>query len=121
MALCFSTSFFSFFFFLLSFTFAEELFIPQVEAAVRAQQHQFNQYTSYAGPTGTALSEALRPSARPRPLNLNTQAKTAAAAAAAPYWYEAIAHQGRAAFNTNSTYQVYRNVKSYGAKGCVFV
>lgn len=35
----------------------------------------------------------------------------------APYWLENIKHQGLASFNSNSTYQIFRNVKDYGAKG----
>lgn len=38
----------------------------------------------------------------------------------APYWLENIKHQGLAPFNTNTTngtYQVFRNVKEFGAKG----
>ena len=35
---------------------------------------------------------------------------------ATPYWYEEIPHQGVAAFGP-AGYQVYRNVKDYGAKG----
>ncbi|KAL4069050.1 glycoside hydrolase family 55 protein, partial [Scleroderma citrinum] len=35
-----------------------------------------------------------------------------------PYWLEAIKHQGTSAFNPNpSSYQVFRNVKDFGAKG----
>ena len=34
-----------------------------------------------------------------------------------PFWLEQIKHQGTAAFNKNSTYQVFRNVKDFGAKG----
>lgn len=35
-----------------------------------------------------------------------------------PYWMETIKHQGTSAFNPNpSTYQVFRNVKNFGAKG----
>ncbi|KAL4069057.1 glycoside hydrolase family 55 protein [Scleroderma citrinum] len=35
-----------------------------------------------------------------------------------PYWMEAIKHQGTSAFNSNpSSYQVFRNVKDFGAKG----
>jgi hypothetical protein len=33
-----------------------------------------------------------------------------------PYWYETIKHQGISAFGPGG-YQVYRNVKDYGAKG----
>lgn len=36
----------------------------------------------------------------------------------APYWLEQIKHQGISAFNSApDTYQVFRNVKSFGAKG----
>jgi glucan 1,3-beta-glucosidase len=36
----------------------------------------------------------------------------------APYWLENIKHQGLASFNPNVTsYEVFRNVKDYGAKG----
>jgi hypothetical protein len=35
-----------------------------------------------------------------------------------PYWFEHIKHQGVAAFNSKpNEYQVYRNVKDFGAKG----
>lgn len=33
------------------------------------------------------------------------------------YWMEEIAHQGRASFNPDSSYQVFRNVKDFGAVG----
>ena len=96
----------------------EQLVIPQVQAAVNQQLQEFKQYTAYNGPTGTALSAALVPTPKPLIQVLSKQAAVAAATAA-PYWYESISHQGIAAFNTNTTYKVYRNVKSYGAKGYV--
>ena len=34
-----------------------------------------------------------------------------------PFWLEHIKHQGLAAFRNDSTYQVFRNVKDFGAKG----
>lgn len=34
-----------------------------------------------------------------------------------PYWLETIDHQGTSPFNSNSSYQVFRNVKDFGAKG----
>ena len=35
-----------------------------------------------------------------------------------PYWLETITHQGTSPFNPNpSSYQVFRNVKDFGAKG----
>lgn len=33
------------------------------------------------------------------------------------YWLEHIHHQGVSAFNTDRSYQVFRNVKDFGAKG----
>ncbi|KAJ3932252.1 MAG: exo-beta-1,3-glucanase [Lentinula lateritia] len=40
------------------------------------------------------------------------------AAASDPYWLESITHQGTAAYNADPTsYQVYRNVMDFGAKG----
>jgi len=35
----------------------------------------------------------------------------------ASYWLENIKHQGVASFNTDTGYQIFRNVKDYGAKG----
>ncbi|KAJ7739709.1 glycoside hydrolase family 55 protein [Mycena maculata] len=34
-----------------------------------------------------------------------------------PFWVEAIKHQGKAAYNQNTSYPVFRNVKDFGAKG----
>lgn len=35
-----------------------------------------------------------------------------------PYWLESIQHQGTSPFNPDpSSYQIFRNVKDYGAKG----
>ena len=35
-----------------------------------------------------------------------------------PFWLQNIKHQGKAAYNSNpSGYQVFRNVKDFGAKG----
>lgn len=40
------------------------------------------------------------------------------ASPADPYWLETIKHQGTSPFNPNpSSYQVFRNVKDFGAKG----
>lgn len=33
------------------------------------------------------------------------------------YWMEGIAHQGHASFNPDASYQVFRNVKDFGAVG----
>ncbi len=43
---------------------------------------------------------------------------TGTAAAGAPYWLQSIKHQGIAAFNAEpASYQVFRNVKDFGAVG----
>lgn len=40
------------------------------------------------------------------------------AAASDPFWLQSIKHQGTAAYNANpGSYQVFRNVKDFGAKG----
>lgn len=38
-------------------------------------------------------------------------------APSAPYWLEQIPHLGVAPFSPNGSYQVFRNVKDFGAKG----
>lgn len=65
---------------------------------------------------GTVLSSSLRAfslgSSCSAPLNGGT------AAPGDPYWLEIIQHQGTSAFNPNpSSYQVFRNVKDFGATG----
>ncbi|KAI1790568.1 exo-beta-1,3-glucanase [Ganoderma leucocontextum] len=48
----------------------------------------------------------------------STTGVTGTAAAGDPYWLQSIKHQGLAAFNANpSGYQVFRNVKDFGARG----
>ena len=34
-----------------------------------------------------------------------------------PFWLETIKHQGKSPFNPDKSYQVFRNVKDFGAKG----
>jgi|SRR5579862_407969 len=41
----------------------------------------------------------------------------AATPSCAPYWLELIKHQGVAAFNSDPSYKVFRNVKDFGAVG----
>ncbi|KAI9642597.1 hypothetical protein NHQ30_009402 [Ciborinia camelliae] len=49
---------------------------------------------------------------------INVTTTTNTSASAAPYWLEEITHRGVAPFNLNVTsYQVFRNVKDFGAKG----
>lgn len=96
----------------------EKLVIPAVQSAVALELAQFKAYTAYTGPTGAAKAAAA--AATPEVgIAALVQAASQAVTVAQPYWYESITHQGRAAFNTNTSYKVYRNVKDYGAKGCV--
>lgn len=41
----------------------------------------------------------------------------AAAAVKADFWMNEVEHQGLASFNPDKSYQVFRNVKDFGAKG----
>ena len=41
----------------------------------------------------------------------------AASSVRARFWMEDIAHQGKASFNPDASYQIFRNVKDFGAKG----
>lgn len=51
------------------------------------------------------------------PGNSSSYPQLPATAFCEPYWLENVKHQGVASFNSNSTYQVFRNVKDYGAAG----
>lgn len=94
----------------------QQFLIPEVQSAVAGGLEQFRDYVHYAGPTGAAASKlAATPSLKK--LVAPAPSASAAAAAAAPYWYEQIKHQGTSAFNPDTSYTVYRNVMSYGAKG----
>jgi glucan 1,3-beta-glucosidase len=48
----------------------------------------------------------------------STTSSAAASTSTCAYWLDNVKHRGIAAFNANpTTYQVYRNVKDFGAKG----
>lgn len=54
----------------------------------------------------------------PTPLDLQVEPKLdIAPAAASDYWVGSIKRQGAVAFGNGTDYQVYRNVKDFGAKG----
>ncbi|KAK5118314.1 hypothetical protein LTR62_002827 [Meristemomyces frigidus] len=82
--------------------------IPEIESFVASQLSRFSQWTHYPGPSPTFWSH---PSPSPtKPVVSPTST--------CDYWLADIKHQGIAAFNPNpSTYQVFRNVKDFGAKG----
>ncbi|KAI0444240.1 glycoside hydrolase family 55 protein [Xylaria telfairii] len=90
---------------------AEKLVIPAVEDAVSLQLAKFSEYYVDAANGTLDASDVLDARAYQDARGIEERQ-------AGSYWYEAIAHQGISAFNSNpTTYKVYRNVKDYGAKG----
>lgn len=86
----------------------------QVSVLRVSSTSSFAPVVTSAGPTGSASSALASSSTTKVVPNLGA----ATPAAAAPYWLESITHQGISAFNLNpASYQVFRNVKSFGAKG----
>ncbi|KAK4561740.1 hypothetical protein LTR86_004419 [Recurvomyces mirabilis] len=82
--------------------------IPEVEGFVASQLERFGQWTHYPGPSPTYWHHPSPSPTKPAPSPTNT----------CDYWLEDIKHQGLAAFNPDpSGYQVFRNVKDFGAKG----
>lgn len=110
--------------------------LPQVSSVVTSGLKAFHIDTAYHAPTIAASPSSIsNGSATASPKTHATQTEytdqtaivneathgnqaNGPAVADAPYWLANIAHQGRAAFNSNpSGYQVFRNVKDYGAAG----
>lgn len=91
--------------------------IPAVDRLVSSVMSSLAAYTEYTTPTGTATASV--PAATD--LNLTAQEFASAEAVGASWWLESIAHQGVAAFNSDPSYKVFRNVKDYGAKGMFLV
>ncbi|KAL9616659.1 MAG: hypothetical protein Q9160_008482 [Pyrenula sp. 1 TL-2023] len=104
--------------------------LPQVSSVVTSGLKAFHIDTAYHAPTiapsptldsnGSAVA-APKAFATPA-VNVNTTTygnrTFGPAVADTPYWLASIAHQGRAAFNSNpSGFRVFRNVKDYGAAG----
>lgn len=77
--------------------------IPEIINAVNEMLSQFSQYVHYNGPAHHVPAPFAKPAAQVTPNP--------------PYWFEQIKHQGVAAFNPNPSYQVFRNVKDFGAQG----
>jgi glucan 1,3-beta-glucosidase len=89
--------------------------VPEVKSVMSSMTASFAPAVTYAGPTGSASVE----------LKTSKSKKTSASAiptqSPAPYWLEQIKHQGISAFNpTPESYQVFRNVKDFGATGELF-
>ena len=83
---------------------------PEVSHYVHSMLNQFHHYTEYAGPSPTWWHQHPHPSPthphKPPPSD------------ECEYWYADIKHRGIAAFNPNpQSYEVFRNVKDYGAQG----
>jgi glucan 1,3-beta-glucosidase len=78
---------------------------PAVAAIVSEVQDKYSEYIKYNG----------TPAAAPVISAADTEASILPRQSTS-YWYENINHQGISAFGP-SGYTVYRNVKSYGAKG----
>ena len=86
--------------------------VPQVSAVVQSMTSTFYEAITYSGPTGSASAALKSSTSKAVPFI------SAATPVAATYWLEAMKHQGISAFNSNpATYQVFRNVKDFGAKG----
>ncbi|KAJ5974954.1 hypothetical protein N7481_008661 [Penicillium waksmanii] len=85
---------------------AAVLDIPSVDAAVAAALKEYGNYEAYTGPEKKAPSEA----------NAIKLKENTATLEDSSYWLESISHQGVSAFGT-SGYQVFRNVKDFGAQG----
>nr|OQO20319.1 hypothetical protein B0A51_12479 [Rachicladosporium sp. CCFEE 5018] len=83
--------------------------IPEIDRYVHSMLDKYNKYTKYPGPSPTYWQH---PSPRPtKPVPKPPVDKCS-------FWMENIKHQGVAAFNPSpSTYQVFRNVKDFGAQG----
>ncbi|KAJ6095063.1 hypothetical protein N7467_002576 [Penicillium canescens] len=95
---------------------AQLLEIPEMDDMINAAMRPFEQYTAFDAPTEIASIAA--PVESDAPVAQDVIVEAAAAAADTGYWLADIAHQGKAAFNSNpSGYTVFRNVKDYGAKG----
>jgi len=87
--------------------------VPQVPAVVQSMTSTFSDAVTYSGPTGSASAVLKSSTSKAIPF-----VAAATPAVAASYWLEAIKHQGISAFNANpASYQVFRNVKDFGAKG----
>ncbi|KAL0260589.1 hypothetical protein SLS55_004279 [Diplodia seriata] len=91
--------------------------IAEVQDMVDGMLDQFKEYATFQGADKAPLSINPHAESATSPNASTVIQKRATTPYCAPYWLENIKHQGKAAFNSNSSYVVFRNVKSYGAKG----
>lgn len=80
-----------------------ELHIPSVDAAVLNALNDYENYEAYDGP-------------QKKPPQMTNVTYDTLLTDAPSFWLESISHQGISAFGP-SGYQVFRNVKDFGAKG----
>ena len=84
---------------------------PLVHKYVESMMSEFHHYTDYPGPSPTWWHHHPHPPYPTHPIPHPPKDQC-------DYWLADIKHQGVAAFNPNpDTYQVFRNVKAFGAKG----
>jgi glucan 1,3-beta-glucosidase len=81
--------------------------IPEVDQIVQYMSQVFEPWINNYEP---------RPHPNP-PSPTSTSPPSPSQTASCSYWLENIKHQGVSAFNTDTNYTVFRNVKDYGAKG----
>lgn len=82
--------------------------IPWIESVVSSCTSEYAPYFTYHGGHGQPFQVPATTTQHPIP---------SPTASACSYWMEDIKHQGIAAFNGNASYQVFRNVKDFGAVG----
>lgn len=85
---------------------AAELDIPSIDAAVAVALKDYGNYGAYTGSEKKAPSQA----------SVNKLKESKVALDNSSYWLQSIGHQGVSAFGA-SGYQVFRNVKDFGAHG----
>ena len=84
---------------------------PEVHKYVQSMLSEYHHYTDYGGPSPTWWHHHPHPPMPTHPYPPPPKHKC-------DYWLADIKHQGVAAFNPNpATYQVFRNVKDFGAVG----
>ncbi|EPE25182.1 Pectin lyase-like protein [Glarea lozoyensis ATCC 20868] len=110
-------------------TVATSLKIPWVDSVVELMTSELSSAVHYNGPSSQAqgahdtsshqqVLQVSQESGHSDPPDGSPEDDPDNSPPTLPYWFEHIKHQGVAAFNSKpSEYQVYRNVKDFGAKG----
>jgi len=81
--------------------------IPEVDQIVQYMYQIFEPWVNNCGPQPNPYLQS----------PTSTSVPSASQTASCSYWLEDIKHQGISAFNSDTNYTVFRNVKDYGAKG----